>query len=146
MRNHTYQRFNLRANGTRPRIANCELRIAKLGTRPKGGSPQDNLKARSQETAGRDGDAAKTICERLSRRFSGSPLLLVIPLCLRPRGPQGRLSNLQLYAQIKKAGITRHHAQKQSVVSRDSVPWPSIMPSEKPSEGSPLPGVYGRCW
>jgi hypothetical protein len=25
-------------------ISNCELRIAKLGTRPKGGSPQDNLK------------------------------------------------------------------------------------------------------
>ena len=35
------------------------------------------------ETGG-DGDAAKTICERISRRFSVSPLLRVIPLCLQP--------------------------------------------------------------
>jgi hypothetical protein len=31
-------------------IPDCGFRIAKLGTRPKGGSPKDNLKARSQET------------------------------------------------------------------------------------------------
>ena len=34
-------------------IADCGLRIAKLGTHPKGGSPQDNLKARSQESESR---------------------------------------------------------------------------------------------
>jgi hypothetical protein len=29
--------------GHREVISNCELRIAKLGTRPKGGSPKDNF-------------------------------------------------------------------------------------------------------
>jgi len=32
------------------KISNFELRIAKPGTRPQGGSPKDNLKARIQES------------------------------------------------------------------------------------------------
>ena len=61
----------------RLRISNCGLRIEKQGVR-------------RQETAGRDGDAAKSICERLSRRFSISPLLRACPPSASPSGEAGR--------------------------------------------------------
>jgi hypothetical protein len=52
---------------------------------------------------GRDGDAAKSIRERLSRRFSVSPLLRVIPLCLQPTGCLLQAVRCQLHFSMRHA-------------------------------------------
>jgi hypothetical protein len=57
---------------------NFGLRIAKLGTRPKGGSPQDNLKARSQETGDRRQKRRRGETET-RRSLFGSAFLAVSP-------------------------------------------------------------------
>jgi hypothetical protein len=67
------------------RIADCET-----GNPPEGWESAGQFKSkesgdRRQEAeteTGRDGDAAKSIWERLSRRFTVSPLLRFVPFCL----------------------------------------------------------------
>ena len=77
-------------------VGNFQFRIAKLGTRPKGGNPQDNCEFKSKESGDRRTKRRRGETETRRSLFV-SAFLAVSPF--RPFSVSFRFaSNLQLYA------------------------------------------------